>query len=219
MLTIACVLKSGGDYDWEYVNRLRNNINDHITQLYKFVVMTDMWQDMTTPPDGVEVWNLESEFKTYWSKLELFRLKGEVLYFDLDTIILKGLDFLIEGIRTMVSFHPKEKHFFMMRAFNRHRRYASGIMAWNGDFEWLYSSTKPEMIERYGKWEQDYIVDRMLSMRQKISFIDDCSGGGIVSYKHHCTEDIPKSANIICFHGKPRPREVNWLEEVLVGKN
>jgi|APSaa5957512535_1039671.scaffolds.fasta_scaffold02579_17 hypothetical protein len=218
MLTIACVLKSGGDYDWEYVNRLKKNIDENITHEYKFVIFTDMWESKQCPPEGVEIRYLESEFKTYWSKLELFRLTGEVLYFDLDTIILNGLDFLIEGIRTMVSFHPEKDHFFMMKAFNRHRRYASGILAWNGDFEWLYSSTKPEMIERYGKWEQDYIVDRLCSVKQKINFIDDCMGGGIISYKHHCIAGIPKSANIICFHGKPRPREVNWLEEVLIGK-
>lgn len=216
MLTIACVLKSGGDYDWEYVNRLRNNVDEHLTYEHEWAIFTDMWDMNEMPPEGVTIHCLQTDLKSYWSKLEIFRLFEEVIYFDLDTIILSDLNTLVEGIRTLCSFTKKKNNFFMMKSFSRHRNWASGIMAWTGDFQYLLTNCREDHMERYGKWEQDYIVD-MLGANgvSQINLIDDCIGGGIVSYKHHCSKGIPQSANIICFHGKPRPREVGWLQEEL----
>jgi hypothetical protein len=34
----------------------------------------------------------------------------------------------------------------------------------------------------------------------------------IFSYKLHCEQGTPDNARVICFHGQPRPHEVNWLE-------
>ena len=214
MLTIACVLKSGGDYDWEYVNRLYQGVKNNLTYDYTFLILTDMFEVNSPVPERAEVWDLESDLEGYWSKLELFRFEGEVLYFDLDTIILSDLNPLIEGIRTVSSFNPEGDSFFMLEAFNHKRKWASGIMAWIGDFGFLYDNKEDKnRIPRYGIWEQDYIVDNLIFSSRKINSINDCHGGNIRSYKHHCLKGIPLKTDIICFHGKPRPRDVNWLEK------
>lgn len=213
MLNVVCVLKSGGDYDWEYVTKLHKAICKNITYAHKFIVLADIF------PSDNEVVNIEiiplcSDLKSYWAKLEAFRIKGEVLYFDLDTVILSNLDLLVEGMRVVAAFHNNaENTFFMMRAFSSNRVWASGIMGWIGDFSCIFETVKSCHITYYKKWEQDYIVDCLTVLQRKIYSIDDCIGKTIYSYKHDCKKGIPLGAEIICFHGIPRPRDVNWLEK------
>lgn len=33
-------------------------------------------------------------------------------------------------------------------------------------------------------------------------------GSNVVSWKVHCRDGIPSGADVVCFHGKPRPWEV-----------
>lgn len=203
MLQIAVVLKSGGDYDWEYVERLYKNIQKHTTQEFKFVVFTDLEQFST--PNDIEIIPLETNLMNYWSKLEIFRLKGQVLYFDLDTIIVNNIDELLTTIESCA-----ENNFYMMEAFNLNRHHSSGVMAWNGDFEFIleHQKTKDEILN-YGKWEQDYIVDILEENNFLISTINEYIN--ISSYKKHCLNGVPADTDVVCFHGKPRPKDVNWL--------
>lgn len=34
--------------------------------------------------------------------------------------------------------------------------------------------------------------------------------GMVVSYKVHCQDEAPASASVICYHGRPRPRDTQW---------
>lgn len=207
MLKVVCVLKSGGDYDWEYVSRLCQNLKEHLTLQHEFFCLTDIPNKYSF----IRQVPLEKNLMSYWSKIEVFRSKGEVLYLDLDTIIVKNINSMIENIRQLVHSALLPNMFFMLKAWKKKEEWASGIMYWDGDMRWLYDKLTEHDITSYGKWEQRYIKDQLFSeFFDIISFSD--KEEEIRSYKHHCKNEIPEGTKIITFHGKPRPRTVGWLE-------
>lgn len=224
-LTIVCVLKTGGDYNKEYVDKLYQGIKDNMAFAHSFVCLTDDERllgfenlpysvvSLKTDLDNLKLFENDKSLITqnlykirgYWAKLEVFRLTGKVLYFDLDTVIFGSIDNLVRNI-------PFDSNSFMMlKAFNKDRDFASGIMAWNGDFRFLYNQFMPEQhILKYKKWDQRYIRDQLNGNGIKIEAIQDYQPG-IYSYKHHCKNNILDDTSIVCFHGKPRPREVGGV--------
>lgn len=94
----------------------------------------------------------------------------------------------------------------MTNAFNKNRDWTSGVMAWTGNWEWLWEKflvDKPDP----SSWDQFYIRDLV----NDINCINDYVN--IVSYKHHCnqkTGQVPENTDIVCFHGRPMPRDLNF---------
>ena len=215
MLTIACCLKSGGIYNWEYVNRLYKGVEENLNYSYKFVILTDMgeftYKEAQSLPSNVEVHCLQMDLPKYWSKIELFQLKGEVIYFDLDTIILKPINNLVYRILCDIG-ESVSNSFYMLKAFRIGEVWASGIMAWTGDWSWLMDEFDRSSDIPGGRrsWEQRYIKEKLKSRGVKIGAVNDYLPK-IYSYKHHCRNGIPNGAGIVCFHGKPNPQEVGWL--------
>src|SRR5262245_61940013 len=85
MLTIACVLKSGGIYDATWVARLRDGVARHLPLTHRFVCLSDV----EVPCERIP---LEHDWPGWWAKVELFKLKAPVLFFDLDTAIVGDLE-------------------------------------------------------------------------------------------------------------------------------
>ncbi len=185
-----------------YVEALENSIDKHLTIPHSFVCLSDMDVDCESIP-------LEKDYKGWWSKIEIFRYRGHVLYLDLDTIILENINSLAGAILAL----PKDQ-FLMLKAMNRARRWASGIMGWSGDFSWIYDQFKYRQHLR--QWDQDYIIAKLLAENIEIKYVQDYQPG-IYSYKHHCLEkgQPPDEAKIILFHGKPRPHQCDeeWVKE------
>lgn len=223
MLTVACVLKTGGDYNKEYVDKLYEGVKSNLTIPFKFLCLTDdvniLSNDKHLPyssePLINDLQNIDNKYlkiKRYWSKIEAFRIKGKVLYFDLDTVIMSCLDGLVDGL-----FSVPGNNFHMLDSFKTKRDFASGIMAWNGDFGWLLDSFDIEAcLLQYKKWDQSYIRDSARSKGTVINAIQDHIEG-VYSYKNQCLTSkgrirIPQDALIIYFHGTPRPHRVAWLE-------
>jgi hypothetical protein len=202
LVKVVCVYKTGGDYTAEYVRRLRDQVAENISFPYQFVCYSD-------DPRVVGRVPLRLGLAGWWSKLEVFRETGPVLYLDLDTVILRDIT---DTVARIVRF-PGLVPFAMLQAFKKGEQWASGIMAWHGDFGKI--AEPPGNL--YG-WDQHHIV-KVLREQYGITpnFINR-SQYGIVSYKHHCRgpEGPPASARIVCFHGKPRPHEVGgrWWPSV-----
>ena len=106
MITITTVLKSGNRYDASWVEKLKNNLERHMTQPYVFLPLSDAKHDYPSL-------SFVQENEKYWNKIELFRpdiLNGPTLFLDLDTVILNdpipalksmsGNDFLMFRSRT-----------------------------------------------------------------------------------------------------------------------
>lgn len=215
--TILCVLKTGGDYNKEYVDKLYQGVSNNLSYAYSFVCLTDDQRLLGFENLPYSVVPLENELdiltlneklykeRNYWAKIEVFRFTGKVLYFDLDTVIFNSIDNLIRNL-------PFDSNSFMMlKAFNKDRDFASGIMAWNGDFGFLFNQFKPKQhILEYEKWDQMYIRDFVKENGIKIEAIQNYLPG-IYSYKHHCKNNISDDTSIVCFHGKPRPHEVGGV--------
>lgn len=193
----VCVLKSGGDYDVEYVFALRRALRKHIPDWKdtRLICLTDLQIPTTLSSlplrDGLPGW---------WSKIEAFRIIGPVIYIDLDTIILGSLDPLIVATKSLMG------DFIMLKSFNVREKWASGIMAWKGNWSWLYTQFDPRQMAGL-KWDQRYIKGALLRKDVSIRAVQDYQHG-VYSYKHHCREELPKDASIVCFHGKPRPIDV-----------
>ncbi len=211
MITIACVFKSGGDYNLDYVLKLRNSIERNTTKRVGFICLGDSSFFANELSDNLPGW---------WSKIELFKLVGNVLYFDLDTVILGNIDEMI-SVAEKLQFNE----FVGLRAFNPNRSQCvetsmnSGVMAWNGNFKFMYDNfnLKKEVNNPDKRMigDQDYISRELRHKEIKIKFWQD-EVKGIYSYKRHCKAGLPEDAKVICFHGHPRPHEaisINWVKE------
>jgi hypothetical protein len=211
MLTIACVLKNGGDYDSSYVRHLFKQCRRQIELPFNFVCFTDKENDFAW--EGLQRVHLSYGLNGWWSKLEVFRLKGQpVLYLDLDTVLAGSLDPLIAQIEA-------EQHTFLaLRPFKPTEVWASGVLGFNGDFSGILESVTALDIIRH-RWDQRWMSHWLGTNSVDVSAVQDFVN--VVSYKHHCrsTGKIPADASIVCFHGKPRPRDVGapfFEEEALV---
>lgn len=198
MLTVACVLRTGGDYTPYHVEALSSQIWDHLSIPHRFVCLTDIPSRM---PKGVEGIRLPNNWQGWWSKICLFKeLKEQTLYFDLDTMIIKSIDFMAEnkGFTVLKNFWPQNTG-----------QIGSGLMAWDSDLSFIYDEFKKspqKFIDEYkvkGKWgDQGFIAG---NSPVKYDMWQDKYPGKIVSWKLQCQAGVPEEASIICFHGQPRP--------------
>ena len=204
MLKVVCVLRSGGDYDETYVLALYYAVLRHLTVPFEFLCLSDVEVHCPSVP-------LNNEWQGWWSKIEVFELTGAVLYLDLDTVIMGSLDPLAEAILNMPS-----KQFLMLRALHPKRQWASGVMGWNGDFNFLYNQFNYGKCSKSFKWDQHYIINKLLYSNISIKCIQDYQSG-MYSYKRFCRGNghPPDDTTIIYFHGRPRPHECSepWIKE------
>lgn len=206
-LTVVCVLKSGGGYTSRYVDCMQSMVARHLSLPHRFVCFSDVIDGPGTQP-------LQYGLPGWWSKLELFMVKGPVLYFDLDTVIFGDIDRLGKAAMEMPENTMK-----MLTPFNAKRRqageWASGVMAWNGDFRYLLDGVPSDKGHVFYKgWDQVYIFTELLKHGVPISSINQSAA--IYSYRRHCQiAGPPPDAEVICFHGNSRPHTAReaWVKE------
>lgn len=187
---VTCVLRSGGDYDRQYVDFLCQQVHKH-TAGYPIE-----WCPFTDLEDGSADID-DNRLAGWWSKLKCFTLKGPVLYLDLDTYIVEPLHGFLDAIES----NPGT--FWALTPFKQGQELASGVMAWNGDFSRLYDELTEDCMQG---WDQVYIYHALKKRRKVHRPVQDLLE--VASYKHHCQSGIPEGTDLVCFHGKPRPHEV-----------
>lgn len=200
MLTVACVMKSGGEYTPYHVKALAASVRKHLTRRHRFVCLTDIPKKM---PANVMPIELPDDWPGWWSKICLFKkglIEGPVFYMDLDTIPVRNIDDLVLGHRFTVL-----RNFWTTTGL-----IGSGLMAWNYDLSPIYHAFKldpQQFIDTYKtreRWgDQGFIFHHTpikYEMWQRLH------PDRIVSWKLGChAGQVPKSASIVCFHGVPRP--------------
>ena len=207
MFTIACVLKSGGEYDQEWVRKLRDAVARNLTRPHRFVCLSDV----EVPCERIP---LQHNWDGWWSKIELFKpgvLTDNTLYLDLDTAIVDSIDDL-----TNLDFD-----FAMLRSFANPNQPASGVMWFRNVPTQVYTkfAKQPDAWiahyyrHRIGAYcgDQAFISD---TVGDKIAFLTDIYSG-ITSYKLHCKTKLLPGTSIVCFPGNPKPTELDdeWLLE------
>ena len=208
MLNIVCV--QAGNYcerGAQYVNVLYDQVCRNLPEGHtgRFVCFTD---DPSGLDQRINVRTLPAGLNGWWAKLYLFSPAAfaageEILYFDLDTLIVGPLD-AIASYRGDLA---------MLRDFYQPSRQASGVMAWKAGkhaeiWENWCAAGQPRVEGGDQAWIESIVPD--------IAILQDEFPGLIVSYKVHCRPLPPRGASIVCFHGLPRPHNAAeaWVDAV-----
>lgn len=216
MLTVACVLRTGGDFEVSWVEALERACFDQITEPHRFICLTDSPEALLAASSTWIEWTpLWNAWPGWWSKIELWRPglfpEGDpVLYFDLDTIVVRDVTHLSRTI---------DCDLILLRDFYRLQKgWGTGIMGWTGgQLGQIYKTFEADSRTFISKYRSDQDFIKMLLPPSWIRFWQDEFPEHIVSYKIHCEERgvFPPTAHVICFHGKPRPTEVHgdWVQK------
>lgn len=200
MLTVVCVMKSGGDFGRSYVDRLERAIFTNVSGFNQFVCLTD---DPSIQGPFIKTVPLEHGWSGWWSKIELFKPGliepgRSVLYIDLDTVIIRDITHLFGAI---------DCDLVLLRDFYRPQTHrATGIMGWtSGQFHEIYHEFKQDAQLLMRKFRSDQEFIHQLIPTGVVRFWQDEFPGHVVSYKVNCAKGLPGDAHVVCFHGKPRP--------------
>lgn len=199
---IACVLRSGGEYTADHVAWLQRQVLA-VEPETQFICLSDEHVPCTRVP-------LTFGYPGWWSKLELCRpdIEGDVLFFDLDTVIVGKIDKLL-----------KVGHTTFLRDFYRHgdALQSSVMYLTERDRRWAW--------ERWQHGPSSWM--RELGHRGDQAFFEevlrDCHRwqdvlpGKLISFKVdiRASQRVapPAGTSVVVFHGKPRPWNVNahWI--------
>ena len=206
MKTIFCVLKSGSrEYNESHVRWLKRQCDIHAPGV-PFVCLTDLLEI-----DGVETHPLIHHWPGWWSKIELFRYE-DVFYLDLDTVILNDIRYMLDDLND---------GFYALRNFGGHKLkgrvvMGSGVMSWSGSYRHVYDNFDMSLTDQYTRrqncWgDQGYIYEQA-----DYRPIQDAFPNRIHSYKWGNIDKDDPDADIICFHGDPRPWDAkkSWISSL-----
>lgn len=192
MITVLCVLRSGGIYTPIWVDRLRAGVKRHLAAAHKFVCLSDISVNCERIP-------LQRDWPGWWSKIEALRVPGPALLIDLDTLIIGDL--------SDIARQAERRELVMLRDFYRPHGLGSGVMAWNGDLSRLYVTfaEAPEMAMAEFRQGGDQSFIEVLVDLDRVTRWQDAVPGQIVSYKADlCQERAPANARVLCLHGRPK---------------
>ena len=196
-MIIACV-KVGTLYGPEYVNRLAAMVARHTTRPYRFLCLTDDPTYLTCEHAFVG-----TDFPGWWAKMVLFQphpaLEGQrVLFLDLDTVIVGNMDFLLDY----------DGEFAILRDFYYPKTWGSAVMSIAPGFgKELWSQFGKQCLAQF--WGDQAYIRAMLP---KADLWQDIAPGKIGSYKADKMQESPKGFAVCCFHGVPKPHEVDgWV--------
>lgn len=191
-MTPACVLRSGGDFGPEHVQWLAR-------QVPGLVCLADV------PVPGVETVALQHDWPGWWAKMEAYgpAIDGDILLIDLDTVVLRLPETPTETtvLRDFYAPEVMGSGFLFVTAADRAR-------IWEA---WLANPAKHMRDNQ--RWPEAWGDQGFLR-----PLIGDAAkwGDNVRSYKVHCTGGVPAGTDVVCFHGKPRPWDVqaDWIPKL-----
>ncbi len=227
--TVVC-LKWGDMYGPEYVNRLFAMLSRNVASPVRFVCFTE---DAAGLRDGIEIKPLpdfpEPPYKyarycSAWRKLALFDiekfgLEGRVLFLDLDIVILRSLEPLLQG----------SAPFMMLENWYQPGKGQASVMRFDGNIMQpvlaRYLADPIAVLENYVT-EQEYIWANAVlhaaffDERLCLSFKKHVMHSGLKRFSSSPYE-VPDLASMLVFHGRPNPPEAikgEWGKPMLAVK-
>jgi hypothetical protein len=222
----ACVIH-GSAYSWDYVEKLYNMLERNLVKTIRFHVYTE--HDRSVPPHMIKhnlmEWpGVSGPKASWWYKMQLFNTahhKGPLLYLDLDTVIVRNLDWITE---LPLGYLWAIKDFrYLWRSHNKSIN--SSVMWWDTrDLQWVWENFANQDIAYMRKkyhGDQDFLTETIPD-RQRRTFDEKY----ILSYRWQAKDGgfdfqrrqhkIPNSGvrlgnetSLLIFHGSPKPHEVN----------
>lgn len=188
--TKVCALKLGGDFGPEHVRWLAKQVPDIVCI-------------SASPIPGVTTIRPEMDLPSWWIKMNVFSpsmIPGDLMYFDLDTVVLDV---------------PKADRTTVLRDFYYPETMGSGLM-------YIAQKDKARVWDAF--MERPSLHMRRCCIGGDQQFLQDHIGGAqkwqdvarVYSYKAHCQDGLPTDAQVVCFHGRPRPWQVRepWIPGV-----
>lgn len=206
MLRVALVLRGGREYLPEHAQILARQVEKHLCA--DVICFTDV------PVKGVDTVPLQFGWPGWWAKMEMFdpRVRGDLLYLDLDTVVLGDLGDIasVNRLTILRDFYRDGKR--------RPEGLGSGLM-------YLPEAERAEIWDKWIKAPAKYIAHYKLMGKGDQAFLEDWSmdrwarwqdlvPGQIASWKVNCMSDfgkhkgeiqIHRNVRVVCFHGRPRP--------------
>jgi len=167
MINVYCVLVKP-KYSIEHVENLYDQVRKYLTHDFKMTCLTDTEWKTDRPIEFIDVTSYELD--TWWNKILLFNRNicgaGINLYFDLDVLIRKNIDFLVEDVRQGVlkvvdTVWKNDEWWRLVEKLdykNKERFFCNGnssVMSWVGDshhylYEMLMNDVFKHTSEHYG---------------------------------------------------------------------
>lgn len=231
MLNIVCV-KRGTAFDPIYVNRLYAMVERHLTLPHRFICLTENSNGIN-PSISVAPF-IDMSLERWWNKLELFKPhpileNNRTLFFDLDTVIVNNIDDIASYNGEFAILHdlfaarrgPVRRP--SIKQPHRGQWLGSAIMSIApgfGEFIWKGLIQEKGRIKYY-PGDQQFIAKKFIDTKYSPDIWQELYPGKIHSFKASVLDrtfkdHFDKGMSIVCFHGKPRPHEVNhldWMKE------
>lgn len=207
-IIISCVLRTGGIYDFNYVNALANAVKRNVDIPHKFVCLTNDSSGFNSNVDDIIY--LKHDFRKWWCKIELFRpdifIDKQMFFLDLDTVIIDNINHIV----------AKPFDFCGLRDFYKLTTLGSGLMSWDHNkYHYVYERfvrNSTYIMNNTPEGDQRWINENIKSMK----YFQDVFGNNVVSYKKDCVKNkvfkLPNNTKIVCFHGVPKPHEIEYPE-------
>jgi len=220
----ACVIH-GDAYSWDYVERLYNMLNRHLSQGIRLHVYTEAARPVPAPMIKHELqdWGIAGPKQAWWYKMQLFdpqKFSGAMLYFDLDVVIVQNIDWITQ--LPLRYFWTVKDFKYLWRP--THNGANSSVMWWDTrlyDHVWRDISREnlAQIMKKY-RGDQDYITAavsdadcRFLDPARVQSWRWQCLDGGYDfrqrTYQNPGTGTVLNpSTSVLVFHGRPKPAEL-----------
>ncbi|MCY0966364.1 hypothetical protein [Parathalassolituus penaei] len=221
MYQFVCV-KWGTKYPADYVNRLFNMISRQTHGEFVLYCLTDNSEGLHPAIRPLPI--VDNSLAGWWHKLSLFQsdffgLQGDILFTDLDVVIVGGLD----------EFFSVAPGAFLITRDLATGAYNSSVFRFRIGSQaqiWESFQKQPDYVMKNFKGDQDWITETVTDAGLWPS-------SWVVSFKKQCNSRIPRSfgrigvllrqlglmtvrgeavipdgARIVQFHGKPDPEDV-----------
>lgn len=129
--------------------------------------------------------------------MEMFRpdIKGDLFYVDLDTTVIK-MPFM-PGRTTVLTDLGDARYIGSGMMFLKDK---DRERIWK---EWIKDPVKHMAAHTKWPWgDQGFLLPFLKGSQRWQNLIK------VYSYKIHCNRGIPADADVVCFHGKPRPWDI-----------
>lgn len=208
-MIVACVLRSGGIYDPEWVDRLYYSVkaNWDVERALQFVCLSDIrW---SAP---YHLAPLRHGWPGWWSKMELLNgcgvCQGATLYLDLDNVINGPMSLIVQrpmrnddfGLRVMRDPNTQGLQSAVMRWSSQ------WVKAWGDDIYREFARDAARWMRDYSQaTDQGLIAEWLTRAGKRWGYFSEQE---VTSYKAHWRDGAIRTSAVVQLHGHPKPYEL-----------
>ena len=235
MKNVVCI-KWGEKFGVEYVNKLYNAVQRNLSLKHRFICLTDDAEGIVA---GVETFDIpRADLKICWNKLALFdrgihNIEGQILFLDLDVVIVKPIDDLF-------LFQPESK-FVSIKEWVSVDYALPDMTPFNASAMRFDVGAYPFIVEDFYKERDVTLIEEIffdeaaskLGQSEKVTYNDlegfpprvfngDQEWEYYILYKNNVNVNyypegwlasyrygFDSKARVIVFHGEPKPEQVS----------